>query len=148
MPTRFLVALLATCSCTIHLPLPDDGGGSEDGSGDGMHESSGPGATSTSGATSGLASDSSDGSSGEAAQCDIVIDDPLETDGERYFSPCYAGETFPCTTCELWCQTSGLGPCAHVTAAAVCPPIQGEASDLCEVAGEDIPGLFRCACAT
>lgn len=137
-----MLAILTLCSCSVVLPWPDDGSGDAGGPGSSADNdssedsgdaggSSGPGATSTTGGN---------------AQCDINLDDPLETDGELLFSPCYTSDTFSCNTCALWCETAGLGPCEHVVAANVCPPIDGEASGLCEVSGGGIGGSFRCAC--
>jgi hypothetical protein len=150
-PKKLLGVALASAAfflsgCHGMIPWPDDG------SGDGGDDHRLPGTTDSSTGTS----SEPDGSSGpgftsttstEPEQCDINIDEPLEVDDAGHtFSPCYTVETFPCTTCELWCTTIGLDSCTTVISAAVCPPIETQGSaDQCSA--DDIEGPFRCVCA-
>jgi hypothetical protein len=139
--------LVSACNIGIDVFPPDDTSDSSDSVASESDGSSGPGATSAGMASSETTADTTTDTTTGTVQCDIVLDDPIETDGLHHFSPCYTSDTFPCTTCDLWCETVGMGSCSHVTSSDVCPPIQGEPVDLCNANKDDIEGVFRCACA-
>lgn len=93
--------------------------------------------------------DSSSGSTVTGSeQCDIVIDDPLESDGEHLYSPCYMSDAFYCPTCATWCETVGLGACFGVLAAESCPSLNEglEAQGLCDQNMLEFSEPFRCVC--
>jgi hypothetical protein len=152
------IVLIASCNVIIEIPTDDSGGdestGRNDNDSSADEESSGPGATSTTGGN--VSSDSSGTDSTGEVQCDIVLDEPLEIEGDRAITPCYTDETFACTTCTEWCETFGTS-CrfVHTTNTGMCEPYGDGINQLglCDVdifstfPTESLEGLvIRCVC--